>query len=213
LPGAFICSVPCDRYELAATLIHEFHHNRLYFIEEGGTFFEERGEDSVDGENHYSPWRNGPRPLHGLFHALYVYLPVFRFWSAAVETEQLEGDQRAYALDQLTRIPVQLRIGVNQIRRHAHLTPFGARLFEQMATEVSAAESKAVAIGSSLATAAMSSRTSGALRPILGDDHRPLSVGETLLDHLTTRDLRDECASERRWLRASLSRARDEQSR
>jgi len=213
LPGAFICSVPCDRYELAATLIHEFHHNRLYFIEEDGAFFEASGEDVVDGENHYSPWRDGLRPLHGLFHALYVYLPVFRFWSAAVEAKQLEGDQLAYALDQLARIPVQLRIGVNQIRRHAHLMPFGARLFEPMATEVSAAESKAIAIGASLATAAMSSRTSGALRPILGDDHRPLSVGETLLDHLITRDLIDECASERRWLRGSLSRARDEQSR
>ena len=213
LPGAFICSVPCDRYELAATLIHEFHHNRLFYIEEAGPFFEEGGEDPIEGENHYSPWRDGPRPLHGLFHALYVYLPVFRFWSAAIEAKQLGKDQCTYALDQIARIPFQLQIGVNQIRRHARLTSFGAALFGQMAKEVTGAEAKRVAIGASLALPAMSPRTSGTLRPVLGHDDQPQSVGETLLEHLATRDSRDECATERRSLTATLLRARDESAR
>lgn len=213
LPGAFICSLPCDRYELAATLIHEFHHNRFFYIEESGAFFEGGGEDPIDGENHYSPWREGLRPLHGLLHALYVYLPVFRFWNTAVDAQQLEAEQVGYAMDQLARIPAQLRIGVNQIRRYARLTNFGAVLFEQIAREASAAESHAIAIGASLATPAMSLRTSGALRPILSADHRPLSVGETLLDHITTRDIRDECAAERRWLTASLLQVSSQSAR
>ena len=201
LPGAFICSVPCDRYELAATLIHEFYHNRLYFIEEGGPFFEERGQDSVDGENHYSPWRDGLRPLHGIFHALYVYLPVFRFWSGLFRKGELNGIQLAYAKDQLARIPFQLRVGVNQLRRHAKFSSFGSMLFEQMAAETAFAQEQSRALEISLDLPAISLRSTGILLPMRGEVDGPeLTIGETLRAHLEKSDRRLECAEEKALL-------------
>ena len=202
LPGAFVCSVPCDPYELAATFIHEFHHNRLYFIEETGPFFELAGEDAqndaIDGENHYSPWRDTPRPLHGLLHALYVYLPVFRFWGAAVREGGLIGPRLSYARDQLGRIPFQFQVGVNQLRRHARFTSFGSMLFEQMARETADAELEAHALGVTLATPAMSLRANGIFRPTMCEgDSRQLTVGETLFGHLERSDIRGECAEEK----------------
>lgn len=206
LPGAFICSVPCDRYELAATLIHEFHHNRLFYIEETGPFFEEGGEDPIESENHYSPWRDGPRPLHGLFHALYVYLPVFRFWTALLREQPLAGMQLAYAHDQLGRIPFQLRIGVNQLRRHAKFTSYGSMLFEQLAIETSDAESEARLLWGSLHAPAVSLRANGVFRPVLVQGGgRPLSIGETLRNHLESWDLRGECTQEKLLIDRALA--------
>jgi len=201
LPGAFVCSVPCDSYELAATFIHEFHHNRLYFIEETGPFFELAEEDAIDGENHYSPWRDTLRPLHGLLHALYVYIPVFRFWAAAIREGGLNGPRLAYAKDQLGRIPFQLQIGVNQLRRHARFTSFGSMLFEQMARETADAEMEARALGVTLGTPAMSLRAGGIFRPTTHHgDSRQLTIGETLLSHLERSDIRGECSEEKSLL-------------
>src|SRR6185436_7302332 len=135
LPGTFLCSVPSDPLVLAADFIHELHHNRLFAVEEAGPFFETAGEDAVEGELHYSPWRDAPRPLHGLLHAVYVYLPVLRFWRAAWDDGALDAARRDHVRDQLARIPFQVRIGTNQLRRAARFTPLGAALFDEMTRE------------------------------------------------------------------------------
>jgi len=202
LPGAFVCSVPADPLALAADFIHELHHGRLFSIEEDGPFFDASGEDAVEGEHHYSPWRDAPRPLHGLLHALYVYLPVFRFWSAAWRACELDGMRRDFARDQLARIPFQLRIAVQQLRRHAHFTPFGSSLFEQMACEADAIKAEAATLGATLATGAVACRASGAFRPIERSG-RQLTVAENLLDHLRRCDRGNECAEERDLLAQS----------
>ncbi len=198
LPGAFVCSVPADPLALAADFIHELHHDRLFSIEEAGPFFEPGAEDAVEGELHYSPWRDAPRPLHGLLHAVYVYVPVFRFWSAVCRAGTIGGPQLAYARDQLARIPLQIHIGLNQLRRNAHFTPLGATLFEDLVLQAAGMEEEAAALDVALETPAWTCRASGALRPVVRDGGaQVLTVRETLLDHLQRCDRRGECAAER----------------
>ena len=196
LPGAFVCTLPADQYVLASSFIHEFHHNTLFGIEERGPFFEASEEDEIEGENHYSPWVESLRPLHGILHAVYVFLPVFRFWSAILRDASLDETRLAFARDQLARIPVQLQIGINQLRRHARFTPLGAALLEAMATQAAKAQEDARTMGLTLRTPVIGITASGALRPLIRAG-RQVTVGESLLEHMETTDIHGECAEEK----------------
>jgi HEXXH motif-containing protein len=197
LPGAFVCSVPADPYLLASSFIHEFHHNTLFGIEEQhGAFFEASGEDEIEGENHYSPWVETLRPLHGILHAVYVFLPVFRFWCAILDENSLDENQLIFAREQVARIPAQLRMGVNQLRRHARLTAVGAMLLDAMESETAAASEHARVVGATLKAPVVGITPSGALRP-LKRGGRYVTVAETLLEHLEASDTLGECAVEK----------------
>ena len=204
LPGAFVCTVPSDPYVLASSFIHEFHHNTLFGIEEQGPFFEASDQDEIEGENHYSPWVETLRPLHGILHAVYVFLPVFRFWSAILRDASLNETRLAFAREQLARIPVQLQIGVNQLRRHARFTPLGSMLVEAMATEATQAQEDARTMGITLKTPVIGITASGALRPLIRAG-RQVTVGESLLEHLEAGDVLGECAEEKALLAGAVN--------
>jgi HEXXH motif-containing protein len=196
LPGAFVCTVPVDPYLLASSFIHEFHHNTLFGIEERGPFFEMSAEDAVEGENHYSPWVETLRPLHGILHAVYVFVPVFRYWSAVLRESSLGESQLGFAREQMARIPMQLQMGINQLRRHAKLTPLGAEIVEALAVEAAEAREESAALGLTLKTPVMGLTKSGTLRPLIRRG-RQFSVGESLLEHLEASDVLGECAEEK----------------
>jgi HEXXH motif-containing protein len=203
LPGAFVCVVPTDPYLLASTFIHEFHHNTLFCIEEDGPFFAAGEQDEVEGENHYSPWVDTPRPLQGILHAVYVFVPVFRYWCSVLRDGKLDEARTAYAREQIARIPVQLRIGINQLRRHGRFTALGSSIVEALAREVSEAEQQAQSMSASLKTPVMAMSGSGSLRPFLRAG-RAVTVAETLLEHLMNSDFRGECTAEKDLLVRTL---------
>jgi len=206
LPGAFVCTVPpVEPYSLASSFIHEFYHNTLFCIEEAGRFFEATEDDEIEGENHYSPWVETLRPLHGILHAVYVFMPVFHFWKAVARDETSNEGRRAHAMEWVARIPVQLRMGINQLQRHARFTAFGTSIFQEMAREVENIAAEAGALGANLKTPIMGIDASGAFRPFLREgDTRPMTVGEMLLDHLEKSDLHGECAAEKAGLTDAL---------
>src|SRR5258708_1069132 len=204
LPGAFVCTVPSDPYVLASSFIHEFHHNTLFGIEERGRFFEASDQDEIEGENHYSPWVETLRPLHGILHAVYVFIPVFRYWSAIAREGSLSEVRLAFAREQLAQIPAQLQIGLNRLRRHARFTPFGAMLVDALAAEAKEAQTEARAMGITRKTPVIGVTTSGALRPLLRAA-RQVTVGEILLAHLDASDILCECAEQKARLAAELN--------
>lgn len=205
LPGAFVCSVPpSEPYALAGSFIHEFSHNTLFCIEEAGPFFETTEDDEIEGENHYSPWVESLRPAHGILHAVYVFLPVYHFWSAVLRDGTADQGRLAYARESLARIPAQLRIGVNQLRRHAKFTSFGTAIFGEMTREVEAIEAEARALGANLKAPIVGMDAGGNYRPFVREGcTQPMTVGEALLEHLEASDVLGECAEEK----ASLVRA------
>jgi HEXXH motif-containing protein len=133
LPGACVLALLDDPVIMADRLIHELHHNRLFCLEEkGGALFDEDRLDSVRDARFYSPWRDEPRPLHGLLHAFYVFQPVWRFWQSVREAQTESEQTLAFADDQLRRIPRQLELAADILRRHGEFTPYGQSIFEGM---------------------------------------------------------------------------------
>lgn len=206
LPGAFVCTIPpTEPYSLAGSFIHEFYHNTLFCIEEAGRFLETTENDEIEGENHYSPWVETLRPLHGILHAVYVFMPVFHFWKAVVRDGTSDAGKLAHAREWVARIPVQLRMGINQLERYAKFSEFGAAIFQEMVREVEAIEADSRSLGADLATPIMGIDSRGVFRQFLREgDTRPMTVGEALLDHLEKSDLHGECATEKAELLRAL---------
>ncbi|MGH7896456.1 MAG: aKG-HExxH-type peptide beta-hydroxylase, partial [Candidatus Binatia bacterium] len=195
LPGAVVLSVSPEPYILAAGLIHEVHHNRLFCIEELGPFFDPAGPDPLADADYYSPWREDLRPLHGILHAVYVFIPVFRFWSTVLATAEIPRRLLGFVRQRLASLSAQLRIGIAQLRRYAQFTEFGAAVFEEICREVERLEVGSAQPARTLDLPVMILDESGSfaaeLNPSTG---RPLMVRERLLRHLREHDLHRQCS-------------------
>ncbi len=131
LPGAFVLGVMHHPFELADAIVHEYYHNRLFCIEEEGSFFDP-AQNALTDERYYSPWRDEPRPLRGLLHALFVYTPVCEFWLAVYDDAARPAEVSDYATDRVIRIPAQLDLAIRELEAQARFTPLGARLFAEL---------------------------------------------------------------------------------
>ena len=194
LPGAFVCTATADPFVLADSIVHELHHNRLFFLQDEVALFASERDGVAEAGAFYSPWRDDLRPLQGLFHGAFVYVPVLRFWIAAVRAGAVSGDARLYALDQLARIPVQCAIAVTQLRRHAHLTAHGQAVLTALAAEIDPAAADAGALGASLDAAATVFHDDGRFTPETSSAG-PISVRESVLQHWRRCDVDSQLAA------------------
>jgi hypothetical protein len=137
-------------------------------------------------------------------HAVYVFLPVFRFWIAALREGSLTEARLAFAREQMARIPVQLQMGINQLRRYGKLTPLGTAIVEALAAEAAEVREESCALGFTLQTPVIGVTKSGALRPLTRAG-RQVTVGESLLEHLDASDVFGECAAEKALLANALN--------
>jgi HEXXH motif-containing protein len=193
LPGACIVSVSDSPLAMADRLIHEYHHNRLFTVEEHGALFERPA--TAGPPAHYSPWRNDPRPLQGLFHAFYVYAPVTRFWLRALAAGDLAPADRAWAVERLLRTSRRFVLAESVLARAAEMTPFGRACFEELRARVGELQGEIARAGLPADVPALRMEEDGSTVPERSEvDERPLSVNEALAEHVRLHDLRGECA-------------------
>ena len=181
LPGAFVASVVRNPLELADHFIHEMQHNRLQCIEESGPLFEGTAHEEP---RYYSPWRDKLRGLYGIFHGVYVFVAVYRFWREVDRGGVGGPKERAYVRDRVLRLPVQLTLGVGVLERFAQLTPLGRAILLELAREV--AEIRATASFPSDAPA-LRVKEDGTI------EETGETVRESLLGHLRRNDVHGQC--------------------
>ena len=182
MPGAFVASVVENPFVLADHFIHELQHNRLQLIEEAGPLFEAgAGEDA----RYYSPWRDKPRGLYGIFHGVYVFVGVQRFWAAVHAAPEVGADDRTFALDRLLRLPVQLELALGVLQSHARLTALGRLILEQLTLDVARIRRASAGAGLPADCPALTVGEDGVYVPEMGaPDGRPLTVRAALLEHV-----------------------------
>jgi HEXXH motif-containing protein len=121
---AFVSDTPNVLW-LAQALIHEHHHDILNMVMAIRPLF-----DSADVRVFYSPWRNDPRPLSGLIHAIFVFSAVAEFQRRVLEQDKF-SDQRMWLKARHWATICRLHIAIAQVPRES-LTELGRALLNEI---------------------------------------------------------------------------------
>lgn len=109
LPGVIFLSCQSIPMRLAEAIVHEHGHMQLNVLLE---------QDDVvidEGKLFYSPWKDEPRPVHGLLHALYVFAEVGKFLFLLLQ-EGIDAETQ-WLTGQLRVITSRLHIGFLQLEK------------------------------------------------------------------------------------------------
>ena len=105
----------------AASLIHEEAHTVLFALSP-----QEGVVENPDDERYASPLRDDPRPMEGIFHAMFVLARMVFGMSEMIASDKLDPTQLE-AAEAIRRESVPLFFdGLDTVHKHGVLTPQGA---------------------------------------------------------------------------------------
>ena len=135
VPGALYISVRrgggwIGAYDLADSIIHEHRHQKLYLLQANVPIV------AVDAPLVRSPWRDDLRPPSGLFHAIFVFSGLLRFWQHVSAAG--EPSVRDYAQSEVERISAKLESAFPTLLNTA-LTASGCKLAQLLARQLDSA--------------------------------------------------------------------------
>ncbi|WIV61288.1 aKG-HExxH-type peptide beta-hydroxylase [Amycolatopsis nalaikhensis] len=124
--GSAIVAYSGDSEQLAAALVHEFHHIRLGGVQHLAALHVDDPRERL-----YVPWRDDPRPIGGALHGIYAFFGVTAFWRALATAEQ--GNASAAFEFALWRAAVDRTL--SSVREDESLTAAGRRFLDGIAAE------------------------------------------------------------------------------
>ena len=132
VPGALFVTIrlgeqliePCD---LADSILHEYRHQKLYLLQRISDVI------VIDVPLVSSPWREELRPPSGLFHAIYVFSFLRKFW----EHLSISGNEdiKERAMEEVYIITDKLQRGMDTLRK-TKLTETGNNLLRILHSEL-----------------------------------------------------------------------------
>ena len=133
LPNTVFVSANADAVDMAEALVHEGGHNCLNQVIETRALFS--GE--ADAVLFYSPWRDDPRPLIGLFHAAFVFTEVCTFYVQLLDKGLLGTARLPAARRALSKHYCRLCMALPQLKKR-YFTPEGWALVRLISDHVAA---------------------------------------------------------------------------
>lgn len=132
--GGFYLSWSSQAQTLAEAIVHEYHHVKLNAILENDPIIIGGTEEAI----FYSPWRDDPRPLSGLLHAVYAFAGVTRFWLAHLKciahASEPSETERIGAM--IAKSVSQLEHAIDSLQQHTAFTEAGRRLVDALANDI-----------------------------------------------------------------------------
>lgn len=195
MPGTFI--VPCyvNPHANVECIIHEFFHNRLFALEEIGRIFVSESDEKGQGSLRlFSPWRVSCRPIKGLLHSTFVFIPVARFWLALYEGTAESDPAHALAREDSIRQLLNLKVGMHLLQIHGRYTPHGQTIVNAMQARVDELTARSIEIGLEEDATAMEVNLDGSITPLrwIGYDE-PVNVRENLRVNIRNHDINGDC--------------------
>ena len=124
-----------DEYQLAEAIVHEYSHNLLNMVILSGEIF----EGQVPREDvYYSPWREDPRPIAGVLHAVFVFVNVSELLERVSQAIPEISYLNVRKLDNLIR----LRTGLMVLKEFPFTKPFAVALIADLEQKISRLEAK-----------------------------------------------------------------------
>lgn len=114
---------PSNALTMAQMLVHESTHNLLF-----GLSSEEGLVENADDELFSSPLRLDPRPMDGIFHAVFVLARMHRAVHALIASGKLSYEQLTTAQKDLADNARLFWNGFSVVKAHGKLTPLGTAL-------------------------------------------------------------------------------------
>ena len=117
-----------NEYLLAEAIVHEYSHNLLNMIIANGDMFE--GEVPKE-EIYYSPWRNDPRHISGLLHAVFVFNNVGKLLDKILKTSLNE-----FVYERILNTIVKLIIGIKILKEYEFKTDFARNFINDLEADI-----------------------------------------------------------------------------
>lgn len=117
-----------NEYLLAEAIVHEYSHNVLNMVIANGEIF---NGDVPEEEIYYSPWRNDPRHISGLLHAVFVFNNVCKLFDKIIKDTNND-----FVYERQASIIVKLIMGIKVLKEFNFQTNFAKNFILDLEKDV-----------------------------------------------------------------------------
>lgn len=118
---------------LGEMIIHEYTHNKLFLLQDIDPLIDPKVHGTAwESCMFYSPWRDDPRPLNGIFHGYVVFAEAAEFWFCRL----MVCNNNTISLRRFGMLVRQLQAARSVLEKHCTFTPVGTVIMKSLADRI-----------------------------------------------------------------------------
>lgn len=115
---------------MAEIIVHELSHQKLFRLQDIDPLIDPNLHGSAwDSCTIYSPWRDDPRPINGVFHGFVVFTEACNFWFSLINSDELSPLEENISKRRFAMLVLQLENAYNSLL-DVKFTSEGAIVFD-----------------------------------------------------------------------------------